>query len=310
MAVFMARRVLEAIPVLIGITILAFAVLQLVPGDPARLQLGPQASSEAVASLRTGLGLDRSLPAQYVDFLKETVTFSFGESYRFRQPVSEIIGPRILPSVFLICYSLLVAVLLAVPLALVSALRRDKWIDHAIRIFTTTAFAMPMFWLGLLLTLLFAVELGWLPTSGYGDTFVEHIRSLTIPAITVGLYLGAPLLRSLRTNLIDNLDAEYTEAARARGLSSRRVVLRHVMRNSLMSTITLLSFFVSVLLSSTVIVESVFSIPGLGSLLVESVTARDFPVVQTLAVMFGFATVVVSIVTDIIYATADPRVRL
>jgi peptide/nickel transport system permease protein len=310
MGAFLRRRLLEVIPVLIGITLVAFAVIQLVPGDPARIQLGPRATPEAIAALTHQLGLDRSLPAQYWEFVSGAATFSFGESFRFRQPVGEVIGPRIGPSAFLIGYSLLVALLIAVPLAILSAKRRDRWPDHLVRLFTTTTFAMPSFWLGLLLVLIFGLELGLLPTSGYGDTTLEHVQSLTLPAITVGLWLAAPLLRSLRTSLIDNLDAEYTEATRARGLRERRVLLKHVLRNSVISTVTLMSLMVGVLLSGTVVIENVFSIPGLGSLLVNSVTARDYAVVQALTLLFGFTVVLVSLLTDLLYAAIDPRVRL
>jgi peptide/nickel transport system permease protein len=310
MSRFLRTRLLEVIPVLVGITLAAFAIIHLVPGDPARIVLGSRATPAAVADLHAQFGLDRSLPAQYWDFVSGAVTFSFGDSFQFRQSVGAVVGPRILPSLFLIAYSLVVALLIAVPLAIVSARRRDRWADHAVRLFTTTTFAMPSFWLGLLLSLIFALRLGWLPTSGYGDTPLEHFKSLTLPAITVALWIAAPLLRSLRTSLIDNLDAEYTEATRARGFSERRVVFRHVLRNSAISTVTLLSLMVGVLLSGTVVVENVFSIPGLGSLLVGSVTARDFPVVQALTLLFGFTVVLVSLATDLVYAAIDPRVRL
>jgi peptide/nickel transport system permease protein len=310
MSQFLGKRIVEVIPVLIGITFAAFALLHLVPGDPALIQLGPLATEKALAALRSELGLDESLLSQYWNFLSGSATFSFGESFSFRQPVSEVVGPRILPSLFLISYSILVALLIAVPLAVISAVREDRWADHLIRLVTTTTFAMPSFWLGLVLILVVAVKLGLLPTSGYGNSAIEHFRGLTLPAVTVGLFLAAPLLRSLRTNLIDNLDAEYAEAARARGLSPRRVLLKHVMRNSVISTVTLLSLFIGVLLSATVVVENVFSIPGLGSLLITSVNARDYPVVQTLTLLFGFTTVLVSLITDVIYAAIDPRVRL
>ncbi len=310
MSRFLRTRLLEVIPVLIGITFVAFAIIHLVPGDPAKILLGTRATPAAVADLHAQFGLDKSLPAQYWDFVKGAATFSFGDSFQFRQSVSDVIGPRILPSLFLIAYALVVALLIAVPLAIVSARRRDRWADHVVRLFTTTAFAMPSFWLGLLLALIFALRLRLLPTSGYGDTPLEHFKSLTLPAITVALWISAPLLRSLRTSLIDNLDAEYTEATRARGLSELRVLMKHVLRNSAISTVTLLSLMVGVLLSGTVVIENVFSIPGLGSLLVGSVTARDFPVVQALTLLFGFTVVFVSLATDFVYAAIDPRVRL
>ena len=310
MSRFFARRILEVIPVIFGITVVCFALLHLIPGDPARTQLGPRAPQSAVDELRHTYGLDQSVVTQYLHFLKDAASLSFGKSFQTQQPVSGIIGPRVLPSVFLILYGLLLAVLIAFPLATLSAVKRDHWQDHAIRVFTTAAFAMPAFWLGLLLSLIFGLQLGWFPTSGYGDTTWEHFKGLTLPAVTLGLFLAVPLLRSLRTTLIDNLSAEFTEAVRARGLSAPRVVLKHVMRNSLTSTITLLGLFVAVLLSATVVVENVFSIPGLGSLLVASVATRDYPVVQSITLLFGVTTVIVSLLTDVLYAVVDPRVRL
>jgi peptide/nickel transport system permease protein len=310
MGQFIGKRLLEVIPVLIGITLVAFSIIHLVPGDPAAVLLGPRATPHAVAVLHERFGLDRSLVEQYWQFVTDAVGFSFGESIQFQQSVSSVIGPRILPSAFLILYALVIAIAIALPLALLSARMRDRWPDHAVRLLTTMTFAMPSFWLGLLLAMIVGVRLHWLPVAGYGTTAFEHFKGLTLPAITLGLYLTAPYLRSLRTNVIDNLEAEYTEATRARGLSEARVLLKHVLRNSVISTVTLLSVSVGVLLSQSVVVENVFSIPGLGSLLVSAVSARDFPVVQALTLLFGLAVVMVSLFTDLLYAWIDPRVRL
>jgi peptide/nickel transport system permease protein len=169
---------------------------------------------------------------------------------------------------------------------------------------------MPSFWLGLVLSLVFGLKLGWLPTSGYGDDAASHFRSLTLPALTVGLYLSPVLMRILRSSLIDTLGDEFVEAGRARGLSETRVFANHVLRNSLTSTITVLGLFTGVLLSGTVVVENVFAIPGIGSLLVTSVSQRDFPVIQALTFIFGFTVVLVSLFTDLLYGAIDPRVRL
>ncbi|MEN3284298.1 MAG: peptide/nickel transport system permease protein [Solirubrobacteraceae bacterium] len=310
MSQFIAKRLLEVVPVVIGITLVAFAIIHLVPGDPAEVLLGPRATPANVAALHERFRLDRPLPEQYWGFVRDAATLSFGESIHFRQSVREVVLPRIAPSALLIGYGLVVALVIAVPLATLSACRRDRWADHAIRLFTTTTFAMPSFWLGLLFTMIVSVRLGWLPVSGYGDTAIEHFKGLTLPALTLGLHLAAPLLRSLRSNLIDNLDAEYTEAARARGLSEPRVLFKHVMRNSVISTVTLMAVSVGALLSQSVVLENVFSLPGLGSSLVAAVTTRDFPVVQALTLLFGLIVVLVSLLTDLLYALIDPRVRL
>jgi peptide/nickel transport system permease protein len=304
------RRLVDTIPVLIGVTLVSFALIHLVPGDPVRILLGGHATPANAAALRHSLGLDRSLPQQYWQFVSGAFTFSFGQSIEFRTSVSSIIAPRIGASVFLIGYSLLVTVTLAFPLAFIAALGRDRARDHVIRLGTTVTFAMPSFWVGLILTLLISLELGWLPPSGYGTTLVGHIQGLTLPAITIGLSLSPLLLRILRSSLIDTLSSEYVDATRARGLSERRVLFKHVLRNSLTSTVTLLSLLFAVLLSGTVVVENVFAIPGLGSLLVSAVSARDFPIIQALTFIFGIAVILAGLIADLVQGAMDPRVRL
>jgi len=304
------RRALDAIPVLIGITLFSFALIHLAPGDPVLILLQGHATPANVAALRHQLGLDRSLPAQYWQFLRGAATFSFGESFEYRTAVGAIVAPRILVSLLLICYSLALAILIAVPLAFVAALGRNRPRDHAIRLATTVTFAMPSFWVGLMLALLLSLELGWLAPSGYGTTFSQHVQGLTLPAITLALSLSPLLIRVLRSSLIDTLGAEYVQALRARGLSEGRVLAKHVLRNSLTSAVTLLSLLFAVLLSGAVVIENVFAIPGMGSLLVSSVSARDFPVIQALTLLFGVAVVLGGLLADLVYAAIDPRVRL
>jgi peptide/nickel transport system permease protein len=306
----MLRRALDAIPVLFGVTVVSFALIHLAPGDPVRILLQGHATPANVAALKHQLGLDRSLPEQYWRFIRSAATFSFGLSFEYQTSVGGIVAPRIAASALLIAYSLLLAILAAAPLAFVAALRRDRPVDHAIRLGTTVTFAMPSFWVGLVLALLLSLKLGWLPSSGYGTTLPQHIRGLTLPAITVALYLSPLLIRVLRSSLIDTLSSEYVDATRARGLSELRVLGKHVLRNSLTSTVTLLSLFFAVLLSGTVVVENVFAIPGLGSLLVSSVSARDYPIIQALTLIFGVAVILVGLAADLVYAAIDPRVRL
>jgi peptide/nickel transport system permease protein len=304
------KRALDAIPVLIGITLFSFALIHLAPGDPVSILLQGHATPANVAALKHQLGLDRSLPAQYWQFLRGAATFSFGESFEYRTSVGAIVAPRVLVSLLLVACSLLLAILIAVPLAYTAALGRDRPRDHAIRLASTVTFAMPTFWVGLILALLLSLELGWLPPSGYGTTFPQHLRDLTLPAITLALSLSPLLIRILRSSLIDTLDAEYVQASRARGLGEISVLGKHVLRSSLTSTVTLLSMLFAVLLSGAVVIENVFSIPGLGSLLVSSVSARDFPIVQALTLLFGVAVVLVGLLADLAHAALDPRVRL
>lgn len=310
MGAYLLKRAVQAIPVLIGISLAAFILIHLVPGDPATIILGAQATPKAVATLNEQLGLDRSLPVQYLDFITGAVHLDFGESITQKTGVGSLIGSRAEVTLLLLVYSVLISIVIAVPLAIASALRRNRPLDHGIRLFSTLTFAMPSFLLGLLLILFFSLQLELLPTSGYGEGFVGHLRGLTLPALTVGLYLAPILLRTLRVGIIDSLGTEYTEAAHARGLGRRRVLFKHVLKNSLISTVTVLGLNVGFLLSGLVVIENVFSLPGLGSELVSSIVNRDYPTIQALTLVFGVSVVVINLLTDLLYAYLDPRVRL
>jgi peptide/nickel transport system permease protein len=307
---YLLKRAVQAIPVLIGISLAAFLLIHLVPGDPARIILGAQATPKAVATLNEQLGLDRSLPSQYLDFITGAVHFDFGESITQKTGVGGLIGSRAEVTLLLLIYSVLISIVIAVPLAIASALRRNRPVDHGIRLFSMLTFAMPSFLLGLLLILLFSLQLELLPTSGYGDGFGGHLRSLTLPALTVGLYLAPILLRTLRIGIIDTLGTEYVEAARARGLSRPRILGKHVLKNSAISTVTVLGLNVGFLLSGLVVIENVFSLPGLGSELVSSIVNRDYPTIQALTLVFGVSVVAINLLTDLFYSYLDPRVRL
>lgn len=307
---YLIRRAVASVPVLFGITLGAFLLIHLVPGDPVRIMLGPKATPDAVAIGRERLGLDRPLVVQYVEFVGGALTLDFGESISLRLPVATVIGARLVPSIMLITFSLVVALVVAVPLAIVSALRRNRPTDHLIRLVSLVTFTMPPFWLGLVLILILAVGAGWFPTSGYGDDMAAHLRGLVLPSVTLGLWIAPLFLRTLRSSVIENLSSEMTEAARARGFSERRVIVGHVLPNSLIALVTLVGLSVGVLISGTVVVETVFAIPGLGSLLVKAILTRDFVIVQALTLVFGVVVIVANLVTDLVYARVDPRVRL
>jgi peptide/nickel transport system permease protein len=310
MARYLAFRIGQAILVVIGISLVSFLLIHLVPGDPARVLAGSRATPQAVEALREQLGLTESLPQQYLTFVKGFVTGDLGTSIIQRRPVSEVVGPRIMPSVYLIAFTLLLATAFAVPLAVLSARRHNHAADHAVRGVSTVMFVMPTFWLGILLALLFSVELHLLPSSGYGEGLAGHFESLVLPAVAVMFLVAPVLLRTLRGSLLEGLGSDYVSAGLARGLSERRVVYRHALRNSLLPAVTLLGVLVGMLLSATVVAENVFAIPGLGTLLVTAVNERDFPTVQAVAVIFGVAVVVVNLLTDLIYLALDPRIRL
>ena len=310
MSAFLARRVVGAVPVLLALLLAAFLLVRFVPGGSSRILLGIRATDASVALLRARLALDGPLDAQFLAYLRDALVLDFGTSIVHHAPVAELIGPRLLVTGSLLLYATAIAVAIAIPLGIWSAIRRNRLPDHAVRVLSMIAFAMPAFWLGLVLVLLFSLALGIFPTSTLGDTPAEWLRGLTLPALTIGLYLAPLLLRTLRSSVIEQLGMEHVEAARARGLSERRVVGRHVMRNSLIAMVTVLGVNIGFLLSGAVVVENVFALPGIGSLLVGSVVARDFPVTQTLVLVFGAGVLLINLLTDLSYAALDPRVRL
>ena len=306
---FIAKRFTQSIPVLIAITLIAFSIIHLIPGDPVRVMLGARASDEAIAALRAQLGLDQPLVDQYVSFVTNAARLDFGNSLFLRAPIGPIILDRVQNSLSLLVYSVVISLLIAVPLAVIAAVRRNRPTDHLVRLFTTITFAMPAFWTALLLVLIFSIRLRLFPTSGLGRDALDYWISLTLPSITIGFYLAPVLLRSLRASLIDILSAEFVEAARARGLSERRVLYKHVLRNSLIAMVTVLGVNVGFLISGAVVIETVFSIPGLGSLMVSSVIARDYPVVVALTLVLGVAVLAANLLVDLSYAVLDPRIR-
>lgn len=306
---FAGRRLAQAIPVLLIITVAAFSVIHLVPGDPARVMLGSRATDEAVQVLREQLGLDKPLVTQYLDFLKAAMQLDFGDSLFQRTAIGPIVAARAVHSLALVAYAVLISLVIAVPLALLSAIRRNLLADHVVRALTTLAFCMPSFWTALLLVLLFSIRLKFFPTSGLGDSPLAYLASLTLPAVSIGLYLTPILLRSLRASLIQTLGAEFVEAARARGFGEARILFKHVLRNSLIAMLTILGINVGFLISGAVIVENVFSIPGLGSLMVAAIVQRDYPVIVALTLVFGVVVVAANFLVDLSYALLDPRIR-
>ena len=297
-------------PVIVGMTLFSFILIHLVPGDPIRIMVGGKAPEAVVKNIDHQLGLDRPLPTQYVTFVGHAARGDLGESIVLRRPVSSVVGERVGPSLFLLGYGTLIGILLALPLGIASARWRNRLPDHLVRLLTLVAFAMPPFWLGLILVRKFSLDLGWFPVSGYGSGFVGHVHALTLPSLTIGLFLASMLIRSLRASLIDIFSTEYIEAVRARGASEARVVLKHSLRNALISTITVLTVNLGFLIGGAVIVEKVFDVPGMGQLLVDSIFTRDFPVIQGLTLVFGVLVVSINLLSDLAYAAIDPRVRL
>jgi peptide/nickel transport system permease protein len=303
------RRAIQSLVVLIGLSFISFLLIHLVPGDPVRIALGPKAPQQQVTALRKQLGLDHSLVRQYFDYVWNVLHGDLGYSLQDRVAVSTLVRPRIAPSLYLLAYATLISVVVALPLAIISALRRNRLSDQLIRLASMVTFAMPAFWLGLVLVQVFSLRFNIFPVSGYSGSFIGRVRDLTLPALTIGLYLAPMLVRTLRSSMIDVLASDYIEAARARGLSASRVVGPHALRNAAVATLTVLAVNLGFLISGTVIVEVVFSIPGLGSLVVSQVQTRDFPTIQALTLIFGSIVILINFATDVIYALVDPRLR-
>ena len=310
MLTYLVKRLMVSIVVLLGIALGSFLMIHLIPGDPAKIQLGVHATPEAVEHLHHEWGLDRSLPAQFWLYLGNIVTLNFGESTAFSSNVAELVFNRVGPTALLLGYGIAIALIIGVPLAIVAALRQGGWIDNAIRVLTTFTFAMPPFWLGLMLALLLGFELKWFPVSGYETGVAGFFRTLTVPALTIGLGLLVVIVRNLRANLVTVLHSEYIEAARARGFGELRVVGKHAMRNSVIGTITILASLFGFLVGLLVLVENVFQIPGAGTLLVQAVSKRDYQLVQTLVFLSGAVVVVIGLLADVAFALLDPRIRL
>jgi ABC-type dipeptide/oligopeptide/nickel transport system permease component len=307
---YVLRRIGFSLAQLLGLVAVTFLLVHVLPGDPARILLGAHATPVAVRTLRHELGLDHSLGQQFVLFVKNTITGHFGSSIAFGQPVGTLLSQRLGASALLLTYGLLIAFALGVPLAVLAALRADRPVDHGIRAFTTMAFAMPTFWLGLMLALVFGLKLGWFPSSGYETGIGGGVRTLTLPALALGLSLLAVVVRTLRSSVRSVLREEYVEAAWARGLRGPRVVGIHVMRNAIMPTVAVLAVNFGFLISGTVVIEQVFQIPGLGSLLVQAVQQRDYPTIEILTLFAGATVIVVGLIADLLQPLLDPRVRL
>jgi len=301
---FLLRRLLLTVPVLLGVTTLVFSLIHLVPGDPVQAMLGESASPQDVAELRGRLGLDRPLYSQYAAFLKGVTTGDLGASLRTNQPVTSAIAERMPATVELAAAAMVFAIVLAIPLGIVAAVTAGTTVDHAATTVALIGISVPGFWLGPLLAILFSVELGWLPVSGRGT-----LAHLVLPAITLGAPLAAVLARMTRASVIEELRELYVLAARARGASRMRAVLRHAFRNSLIPIVTVLGLQFGAVLTGAVITETIFSWPGVGRLLIQSINFRDYPLVQGCILLIAVTYVGVNLLTDLVYGFLDPRIR-
>ncbi len=301
---FLVRRLLLTIPVLIGVATLVFSLIHLIPGDPAQAMLGDTASQKDVEELRERLGLNKPLIEQYALFLAGVAHADLGTSLRTGDSVTRQILTRMPATIELAAAAMFVAVIIALPLGIAAAVWRGTAIDHGAMTLALAGVSIPNFWLGPLLAIIFAVELGWLPVSGRGTW--QH---LILPAISLGAALAAILARMTRATLLEELREQYVTAARARGVSPARAVLRHAFLNSLIPVVTLLGLQFGAVLTGAVITETVFSWPGIGRLLIQSIGFRDYPLVQGCILLIAFTYLFVNLLTDLLYGYLDPRIR-
>jgi peptide/nickel transport system permease protein len=301
---FVARRLVLTIPVLLGVATLVFALIHLIPGDPAQSMLGESASTSDIEALRHRLGLDRPLIVQYGGFLGGLMQGRLGTSLRTGDPVMAQIADRIPATFELALAAMLVAIAVAIPLGVAGAVWRGTVADHAAMTLALAGVSIPNFWLGPLLALVFGVELGWLPVSGRGG--LEH---LILPALSLGGALAAIVARLTRATVIEELREQYVDAARARGASRARAVLQHAFRNSLIPVVTIVGLQFGAVLTGAVITETIFSWPGIGRLLVQSIGFRDYPMVQGCILFIAVTYVGVNLAADLLYGVLDPRIR-
>jgi peptide/nickel transport system permease protein len=307
---FVLYRPIQFLPVLFGISVVTFVLVRLIPGDPARVLLGARATPTAIANIRRQYGLDEPMWLQYFYFVKNLFNGEMGKSILYKIDVLKLIMTRIEPTLVLVLASVVLSVLIAVPMAALAARNHGRFADHAVRVVSTAGIGFPPFWLGLMLIILFSVNLGLLPVSGYGETLGDKIAHLVLPSLTIALSLSTVLTRSLRAAMVEGLRSDVATAARARGMPERVVFWRHVVPNSMVPTINLLAINIGWLIGGTVVIESVFAIPGIGQLLVRAIFSRDYMVVQGVAMVLACATVLINLIADIVTVAADPRVKL
>ena len=312
MIAYIIRRLLLLIPVLLVVGVIVFSLLHLAPGDPASMMLGREATLEQKEALREQLGLNEPLAVQFVDWFWGVLRLDFGESLFIGKPVTEALLDRVEPTGLLALYSLALTVAIAIPAGVIAALRPNSLLDRFLMIVSISGAAIPGFFFGILLILLFAVILDWLPSGGYvdiGDDPIKHLSYMILPAVALGFSGAGFLARIVRSTMLDVLNEEYVRTAYAKGLPQRHVILGHALRNALIPVMTVIGILLASLLGGAVVIETVFNIPGMGRLVVQSVTRRDFPVVQGAVMTIAAVEVLVMLLIDILYVFVDPRIR-
>jgi peptide/nickel transport system permease protein len=317
MARFAASRILQAIPTIILVSMLVFGLLRMAPGDPATMQMGTEASNPdnfaKLEALREQMGLKDPIPVQYLRWMQDLAQGDFGDSLRNKKPTVDLFMQKLPATLELLVGSMVFALVLSIPLGVLAAIRRGTLVDRAAMGFVSAGLAIPGFWLGLTLILIFSVRLQWLPASGYipfREDPMENIRRLILPSITLGTYLAAALMRFLRSDMIQVLNADYIRTARAKGLREKSVIMRHAMKNALIPVLTVAGLEIGALLGGAVIIEQVFGWSGIGWLTVQAIFDRDYPLVQTCVLFVTVGLILVNLLTDLAYGFLNPRMRV
>jgi peptide/nickel transport system permease protein len=312
MLLYLARRLAAAVPVLGIVGVMVFLMLRLAPGDPAAVIAGNSASDQDIAQIRTELGLDRPLAAQFVLWAGRMASGDFGESYYYKKTVASLIADRVEPTLALATLTILLAVAVAIPLGTLAASRAGSWLDRSVMGFSVLGFSAPVFVVGYVLIYVFCVTLGWFPVQGYQrieDGIGGFLYRLVLPSITLSIVYIALLARITRTSVMEILNEDHVRTARAKGLSGFQVVVKHALRNAAVPIVTVIGVSVALLISGVVVTESVFNIPGLGRLTVDAVLARDYPTVQAVVLLFALVYIGINLLVDLAYVWLDPRIR-
>ncbi len=312
MLTYVAKRIVGMVAVLFLVVTIVFIIVRVTPGDPAVVMLGPDAPPEAIEALRGRLGLDRPLPVQYVNYIGQVIRGDLGQSIFFNKPVAAALAERAEPTLLLTLLSFLIASVIALPIGIYAAYRRGSLADQTSTLLAMLAASIPSFWLGLLLIQIVSVRWGVLPVSGYGGpgtSLVERVRHLILPAIALGVVASSLILRFTRASMLDVLNDDYVRTARAKGVSERRIVLRHALKNALIPILTVMGMTLASLISGAVVTETVFGLPGVGNLVVSAVLRRDYPVIQGALLIVAALYVLINFMIDMLYLLVDPRVR-
>jgi peptide/nickel transport system permease protein len=309
---FILRRLFATIPVMLVVAIFVFLMLRLTPSDPAAIIAGDNATAAQIADIRAKLGLNEPIVTQFFIWISKILRGDFGESFYFKKTVAELISDRIEPTLSLSFFTILVAIIVAVPLGVLAAKRHGSWLDRVLMGFSVLGFSVPVFVIGYCLIYVFANELRWFPTNGYKrihDGVGNWAYYLVLPTLTLSVVYIALIARMTRTSMLEVLSEDYVRTARAKGQIERKVLFRHALRNAAVPIVTVIGLGIALLIGGVVVTESVYTIPGLGRLTVEAVLARDFPVIQAVILLFSLVYVLINLAVDLIYSVLDPRIR-